>query len=76
MAESVVVALSVVLLDVLVEGAEVDEALVELLNAAHVLSELGQVLHVLEFHDVEGGNGTEGDSSGESFHLEDSNLKL
>ena len=74
-AKSVVVALSVVLLNVLVKDTEVDEALVEFLNASHVLSELGQVLHVLELSDVDGG-GDSSESSGESFHLEDSNFKL
>ena len=67
-AKSVAVALSVVLLNVLVEDGEVDKAGVEFLNISEVLSKLSQVVHVLELDGGESGGGTKGDGGGESFH--------
>ena len=59
MAEGIVMAFSIMLFYELIEFAEVAKALMELFNAAYSLSELGQVVHVLELHDVDGRGDTE-----------------
>ena len=68
-AQGVVVAFSVVLFDILIVTAEVDQSLCELFNASDNLSELGQVVHVLELHHFDGRSNTKARSSSKSFHL-------
>ena len=69
MAQLEVLLAGVVVLDELVEGAEVNQALLELLERLKGLAELGQVLHELHLNGAHGGGGTDEDCGGEGFHL-------
>ena len=68
-AELETVVTSIVLLDELVESAEIDQALFELSNRLEGLAEFGQVLHELHLNGAHGAGGTDKDCGSEGFHL-------
>ena len=61
---------SIVLIDELVESAEVGQAGVELLDRVNDLAEFDQVVHKLHRNGLRGGCGTKGGCGSEGFHLE------
>ena len=61
---------SIVLIDELVESAEVGQAGVELLDRINEFAEFDQVVHKLHRNGLRGGGGTKSGCGSEGFHLE------
>ena len=61
-------------LDISVGSDEMLKTLLELLQVVDGLAKVGQVVHVLELHLVDGRDGTESESESERFHSRKQNF--